>query len=149
MRKGVNSHRIIILLFIIAVVGAGILYMTVVFAPRPVLSADSGQILTIEYYDETLGDVIEIKEYNEDHIRKILEGCSEKKTMLKDHGVRLGLHDVVLSIDITDPTSVKSVCFEKDTGYTSQGHDTHWYRIKDADLALKALADELNISSLK
>lgn len=148
MKKLIKRDRIILIWCAAAIAVFCLFLAGKVSTPRPVVSGPNSQILSIEYYDEASNGCIEVDKYNEKNTLKILEGLSEKWTMSKSSGFYIAADDVILYIAVADQNSVKSICFKKNSGYTSEGNGYHRYRMMDADLALDALLNELNIHRL-
>lgn len=119
------------------------------FTPRPVILGKDTQVLLIDYFDEGSNNRVSIKEYSEENIVKILKDLSEKWTMSKSYGIRYGANDVILYIAIADSNEVKSIYFERSTGYSTAGRGCNKYRIIDSERALNALLHELSIDSGK
>lgn len=113
--------------------------------PRPVISGEDTQILLIDYFDEESNHRVLMRKYCEDSIRKILKDCSEKWTMSKSYGIRYGTDDVILYIAVADSNELKSICFERNAGYSTAGRGYNKYQIIDSGRALDALLSELGI----
>lgn len=113
--------------------------------PRPVILGEDTQILLIDYFDEESNHRVLMREYCEDSIRKILKDCSEKWTMSKSYGIRYGTDDVILYIAVADSNELKSICFERNAGYSTVGRGYNKYQIIDSGRALDALLSELGI----
>lgn len=113
--------------------------------PRPVILGEDTQILSIDYFDEESNHRVLMREYCEDSIRKILKDCSEKWTMSKSYGIRYGTDDVILYIAVADSNELKSICFERNAGYSTAGRGCNKYQIIDSGRALDALLSELGI----
>lgn len=145
MKRNFKSLTIII---IVAFSAAVVFFIArKVSTPRPVISGEDTQICQIYYFDEESNNLVEIKKYSEENIIKILKNFSEKWTMSRSYGYRYGADDVIFSVDVADSHEMKSLCFERSTGYSTKGREKNKYKIINSERALSALLNELGIDS--